>query len=283
MRAMFALILAATLTLPPQQSDAVIGVAAIHLESGRRVGVRETERFPMGSVYKFPIGLTVLRRVDAGLLRLDREVTIHPRDFAPGWSPLRDEAANRPVTRTIGQLLELMVKNSDNTASDALLKLAGGPLSVTTRMAELNASGVRIDRSEKQIARDIDGPAGVTGYTRDARDTATPVAMAELLETFWKKRDGLTAGSHALLFRHMAESPTGERKLRAALPPGWSVAHKSGMMPATSNDVGILTSPDGKTHIAIAIFAKGATSDYPVIDADVAAVTRAVLETFGVR
>jgi hypothetical protein len=50
------------------------------------------------------------------------------------------------------------------------------------------------------------------------------------------------------------------------------------MMPATSNDAGILTSPDGKTHIAIAIFAKGATSDYPTIDADVAAITRAVVE-----
>jgi beta-lactamase class A len=76
----------------------------------------------------------------------------------------------------------------------------------------------------------------------------------------------------------MTESPTGQRKLRAAVPKGWTVAHKSGMMPATSNDVGVLTSPDGKTNIAIAIFAKGATSDFPTIDADVAAVTRAVID-----
>jgi beta-lactamase class A len=275
---MLTLILAAALTLPPQQSDATIGVAAIHLETGQRVGVRENERFPMGSVYKFPIGLTVLKRVDSGLLRLDREVTIDPKEFAPGWSPLRDKAAGRPVTRTVGELLELMVSISDNTASDALLKLAGGPVSVTTRMAELNAAAVRVDRSETQIHRELDAPDGVARYTRDVRDTATPAAMAELLATFWKKRDGLSPASHDLLLRHMTESPTGERKLRAGVPRGWTVAHKSGMMPATSNDAGILTSPDGKTHIAIAIFAKGATSDYPAIDADVAAITRAVVE-----
>ncbi|HYO75599.1 MAG TPA: serine hydrolase, partial [Thermoanaerobaculia bacterium] len=77
------------------------------------------------------------------------------------------------------------------------------------------------------------------------------------------------------------ESPTGERKLRAAAPKGWTVAHKSGMMPATSNDVGVLTSPDGRTNIAIAIFAKGATSDFVTVDSDIAAVTRAVLEALG--
>lgn len=275
---MITLILAAALTLPPQQSDAVIGVTAIHLESGKRVSVRGTERFPMGSVYKFPIGLTVLKRVDSGTLSLARNVTIQPKEFAGGWSPLRDEAQGKPVTRTVGELLELMVKMSDNTASDTLLKLVGGPLPVTTRMAELNAAAIRIDRSEKQIEKDLKGPDGTARYTRDVRDTSTPDAMAELLVTFWNRRDGLTPESHALLLRHMAESPTGERKLRAGVPKGWTVAHKSGMMPATSNDVGVLTSPDGKTNIAIAIFAKGATSDYPTIDADVAAVTRAVLE-----
>jgi beta-lactamase class A len=275
---MISLILAATLVLPPQKSDAVIGVTAIHLESGRRVSVRGTERFPMGSVYKFPIGLTVLKRVDSGTLSLERKITIEPKEFAGGWSPLRDEAQGKAVTRTVGELLELMVKMSDNTASDTLLKLVGGPLPVTTRMAELNAAGVRIDRSEKQMEKDLKGPDGTARYTRDVRDTSTPDAMAELLVTFWHKRDGLMPGSHALLLRHMAESPTGERKLRAGVPKGWTVAHKSGMMPATSNDVGILTSPDGKTNIAVAIFAKGATSDYPTIDADVAAVTRAVIE-----
>lgn len=274
---MISLLLAAALVLPPQKSDATIGVTAINLETGQRVSVRGTERFPMGSVYKFPIGLAALKRVDSGTLSLQREVVVEPKEFAPGWSPLREEAHGKPIKRTVGELLELMVKTSDNTASDVMLRLTGGPHAVSTRMAELNAAQVRIDRSEKQIAKDID-KGGVQTYTNDVRDTATPDAMADLLVTFWKKRDGLSPESHALLMRHMVESPTGGRKLRAAAPEGWKVAHKSGAMPATSNDVGILSSPDGKTNIAIAIFAKGSTNDFETMDADIAAVTRAVLK-----
>ena len=270
------LVLAAALTLPPQKSDAFIGVTAIHLESGRRVSVRGAEHFPMGSVFKFPIGLAVLKLVDDGKLSLDRKITIEPKDFSVGWSPLRDAAKGKPVTRTIGELLELMVSRSDNTACDTLLKLAGGGAAVTRRMSDLGVQHIRVDRTEKQISADI-ARAGADAYTRDVRDSSTPDAMADLLVRFWRGRDGLSRASHALIFKHLTDSPTGERKLRAAAPAGWSVAHKSGMMPQTSNDVGILTSPDGKQHIAIAIFATRSANDHATMDVDVAAVARAVI------
>jgi beta-lactamase class A len=134
---MNALILAAILTLPAQVSDATIGVTAIDLESGQRLSTRSTERFPMGSVYKFPIAVTVLRLVDVGVLRLDQQVTIEPGEFSPGYSPLRDEANGRAVTLTIRELLRYTVSLSDNTASDKLLALCGGGGAVTTRLAEL--------------------------------------------------------------------------------------------------------------------------------------------------
>ncbi|HEX8151997.1 MAG TPA: serine hydrolase, partial [Thermoanaerobaculia bacterium] len=179
------LVIAAALALPPQQSDAVIGVTAVHLESGRRVSVRGAEHFPMGSVFKFPIGLAVLKLVDDGKLSLGRKVTIEPKDFSPGWSPLRDAAKGKPVTRTIGELLELMVSRSDNTACDALLQLAGGGPAVTRRMAALGVPHIRVDRSEKQIAADI-ARGGQDAYTRDVRDSSTPDAMADLLVRFWR-------------------------------------------------------------------------------------------------
>jgi beta-lactamase class A len=276
---MLTLILAATLTLPPQKSDAILGVSAIHLESGKRVSVRGSARFPMGSVYQFPIGLTVLKRVDAGTLDLNSEVTIQPRDFAPGWSPIRDQANGKPVTLTIGQLLEAMVKMSDNTASDALLKLVGGPSLVTARLVELNAPPIRVDRSETQMSVDLHAPNGVDHYAADPRDTATPDAMADLFVTFWNKSDGLSPNSHALLLEHMTKSTTGPRKLRSILPSGWTLAHKTGSMPGTSNDAGILTSADGKEHIVVAIFTRAAkTSNDVTVDADIANAARAVLD-----
>jgi beta-lactamase class A len=271
-----ALVLAALFTLPPQKSDAGIGVTAVHVESGRRVSVRGAERFPMGSVYKFPIALAVLRRVDTGTLSLGQLVMIEPKDFAPGWSPLRDGANGQALTLTVAELLAQMVSVSDNTACDALLRLVG-PQAVSLRMAELGIGGIRVDRSEREMSVDLKKPGGVERYARDARDTSSPDQMAALLVAFWNGRDGLTPESHALLLGFMTNSETGPRRIKAGVPSGAVVAHKTGTMPGTTNDAGIITSPDGRDHIAIAIFTKGSKTDNTkVAEDDIAAITRAV-------
>jgi beta-lactamase class A len=271
-----ALILAAILQLPPQVSDATIGVCAIDLETGERLSTRNNERFPMGSVYKFPIALTVLRLVDNGVLRLDQIVTIEPEDCSPGHSPLRDEARGKPIELTVRELLRHMVAMSDNTASDTLLKMAGGPVAVS---AELGVGNIRVDRSERQMAADLRAPSGVETYARDARDTSTPDAMADLLVAFWKRRDGLSRGSHDLLVHWMTTSPTGPRRIKAGAP-GWTLAHKTGTMPGTVNDVGILISPDGRRQIALVVFTKASRRDVTKDqEDDIAAITRKVLES----
>src|SRR6266511_3285729 len=80
------------------QIDGTVGVAVINIETGRSISVRGDERFPMGSVFKFPTALEVLHQVDRGRLDLDRNITIEPKDFSLGWSPLRDAAKGRPLT-----------------------------------------------------------------------------------------------------------------------------------------------------------------------------------------
>jgi beta-lactamase class A len=272
------LLLLTAFQLPPQKSDAIIGVAALHVESGRRVSIRGDERFPMGSVYKFPIALTVLRRVDEGKLSLDQELTIEPKDFPRGWSPLRDGAHGKPITLSLRELLRHMVSNSDNTASDALLRLVG-PRSVSKRMEELGVGGIRVDRSEAQLAADLSKPNGHANYALDVRDTSTPEEMATLLFAFHRHRDGLTTESHDLLARWMTESTTGAHRIRAAVPPGAVVMHKTGTMPGTTNDAAIVTSPDGKSHIVLVIFSKGAkTASEEAREADVASVAKAAYE-----
>ncbi|WP_334000675.1 serine hydrolase [Sphingomonas aurantiaca] len=56
----------------------------------------------------------------------------------------------------------------------------------------------------------------------------------------------------------MGRSVTGRARLRAALPGGWEIAHKTGTgqdlgrRNAGFNDVGLLTAPDGRRY-AIAV------------------------------
>jgi beta-lactamase class A len=268
------LLLAAVFQLPPQSSDAVIGVSAIHLESGRQISVRGAERFPMGSVYKFPIVLAALQHVDAGTLKPDQEITIEPKDFSPGWSPIRDGAKGKAVTLTVRELLRYTVSISDNTACDNTIHLLGGPAAVSKTMKELGVAGIRIDRPEKTIAAHLNAPGGRAQYAKDPRDTATPDEMAALLVKFWNRRDGLSKASHDLLMQWMIETPTGARRIKSAVPTGSVVAHKTGTMPGVVNDASIVTSPDGKDHVVIVIFSKAGTSPENRREDDVAAVAK---------
>ncbi|HEV7766876.1 MAG TPA: class A beta-lactamase [Thermoanaerobaculia bacterium] len=272
---MITFVLAALLTLPPQSSDAVIGVAAIHLESGRSVGVRGTERFPMGSVYKFPIVIAALQRVDAGTLKFDQTITIDPKDFSPGWSPIRDDAKGKPVTLTVRELLRSTVSISDNTASDATVRLLGGPAAIQKVMNTLGVPGIRIDREERTIAKHLDEPNGRKNYASDVRDSSTPDEMAKLLVAFFHRRNGLSKASHDLLMQWMIDTPTGVRRIKAVVPKGSVVAHKTGSMPGTVNDVGIVTAPDGKDHVVIVVLSKAGTSEEKLREDDVAAAAKA--------
>lgn len=274
-----ALALAAAIVIPPV--DATVGYSALHVESGRRLSNLGDQPFPMGSVYKFAIALETLRQVDDGNLELARQVRVTPEQFAPGWSPLRDEAAGKPVTMTVASLIERMVRDSDNTACDVLLGIIGGPAAVTRRMRELELSAIRVDRTEAQMASDLDAPDGVESYWSDRRDTATPDAMVELFRKFHARETGLSRASHQLLLRHLTEATTGPRRIKSALPSGAVLAHKTGTMPGVANDAGVIASPDGKNHIVIAIFTKGRKTSTPeAVDDAIAAVARQVYEEF---
>lgn len=95
----------------------------------------------------------------------------------------------------------------------------------------------------------------------------------------------LSEKSTQLLLKIMTESTTGQKRLKAGLPAGWSVAHKTGtsgdllgVSPAT-NDVGILTTPQGK-HIAIAVFISNSPASLEDIEKATAQIAAAAVKAF---
>lgn len=236
--------------------DATVGVAALNLETGKRISINGNVHFPMGSVYKVPIAIALLQRVDKGEFSLDKPYTIQPSEFSVGFSPIRDNAKGQPVTLTLHELLDAMVSTSDNTAADYIQKLVGGGARVTKVIRAMGVSGVRVDRTEKAISEDVHGsPDGVERFQDDVRDTATPDGMVALLRKLHLAQEGLSPASHKLLMTTM-ENSKNPRRLVLQLPTGTIVAHKTGTMARVLNDVGILSTPDRKRNIAIAIFIK---------------------------
>ena len=264
-----------------------VGIGVLNLNTGESWYRNGKQRFPMQSVYKVPIAIAVLKLVDDGKISLNQSVTITREEFAPGWSPITKEIKGNSAQFTVRDLLERSVGLSDNTASDALVRMIGGPEKVNAILNMLNIRNVRVDRLEQQLQPDCNGlenfrpeladeqkykeavqkiPDGVKKaalekYLTDPRDTATPEGIIDLLAKL-QSNQLLSQDSTALLLKIMTNSPTGQERLKAGLPKNWSIAHKTGTGPdvvgrgTATNDAGIATSPSGK-HIAIAVFIAG--------------------------
>lgn len=242
-----------------QAAQGRVGVTATVLETGETVSLNGNQRFPMQSVYKFPIAMAALSQVDQGKLKLDQKIRIKASDFVSDLqhSPIRDENPQGAELR-LEDLLKYMVSESDGTACDVLLRLIGGPEIVTQYLRDLNINDIVIANTEKEIGQDR-----VVQY----RNYATPDAAVNLLHAF-QEGQGLSESSQALLLQWMTETPTGLKRIKGLLPEGTVVAHKTGTsrtvdgVTAATNDVGLVTLPDGR-HMAIAVF----VSDSPATDA----------------
>jgi beta-lactamase class A len=284
-----------------------VGIGVMDLNTGERWFHNGKQRFPMQSVFKLPVGVVVLKQVDAGKLSLDQSVTVSRQDFAPLWSPLREEIKGNSGQFTVRELLERSVGVSDNTAVDVLIRLVGGPEQLTAQLRQMNISGIRVDRLERQLQPDCVGltnfgpeladeqeydaavakipvavkRAALERYLTDPRDTATPEEAIDLLAKL-QSRQLLSENSTALLLKIMTDSPTGQQRLKAGLPQGWSIAHKTGTGPevlgvgTATNDVGIITAP-GK-QVAIAVFIAGSKAPIEKREQVMAQVAAAVVK-----
>jgi beta-lactamase class A len=288
-----------------KSAGGTVGVSAVHLESGRRVSFNGDERFPMVSTYKIPIAFQLLSRVDEGAISLDRMIELRPQDYHPGSGILTD-LLNRPGVRlSVRNLLELMLLISDNTATDLLLQLAGGPEAVTTRIRALGIQDMEINRPTVHLIADSEGyglppemewtpelfpklseattpesrKASLRKFEADLRDTSSPDAMVMLLAKLYQG-DGVKSESRALLFDIMERCRTGKGRLKGILPLETVVAHKTGTFTGMTNDAGVITLPDDAGHVAIAVFVKSSEKGAAAGEQAIAQISRAVYDFF---
>lgn len=283
-----------------------VGVAAVHLETGREVYVNRTERFPMASSYKVPIAIQLLSRVDQGELRLDTLIPLAQADLHPGSGTLTELFDDPGVLLSLRNLLELMLLISDNSATDVVLRAAGGPAEVTARMRALGVAGIRVDRPTVRLIADWVGiseippaepnrpqrfrqvfeqvpdsarAAAARRFNDDPRDTATPEGMARLLTRLWT-REILRPETSDLLLDIMLRSTTGTERIKGLLPPETPVSHKTGTIGGTTNDAGIITLPGDAGHVVTVVFVKASEKEVPERERAIAHIARAIHDYF---
>jgi beta-lactamase class A len=260
--------LSARLKAVGERAGGEFGAAVVHVETGRAAEAGGTRPLALYSVFKLPLAVAVLKDVEAGSLSLDQKVRVEPADASPGVKA-NAELWSRTTERSVGEMLELSLVRSDNTSSDQLLKLVGGPAAVTSHMRALGLGRIDVRSSVKAILS-LGG----------AQNTGSATDLARLLSML-QKGEALGAGQTALLLELMSRAQTGERRLRAGVPPGTPVAEKTGTgAPGTStNDVGLVTLTDG-THLAVAVLVSGSKLSVEEQEKLIAEVARAAYEAY---
>lgn len=229
-----------------------IGVAAIDLSNGQAISILGDQRFPMASTSKIAVAAVFLEGVEQGRWSLTSEfplmIPTASKKYSSAAAPVR--AGNyMPAI----DLIEIMITRSSNPATDALLKVVGGP-KVVNEWARRN--GIRefsLDRDIATLVRD-DGEFDPATYI-DRRDSATPRAMVDLLAGLYQGRF-LSKASRDVLLGAMSRTVTGSRRIPAMIPSDAQVLHKTGSLNNTSSDVGIVKLPDGRAF-AVAIYVTG--------------------------
>jgi beta-lactamase class A len=251
-----------------------IGVAALDLTTGRGLDILGDQPFPMASTVKIAIVATFLEGVDRGLYSLSNEyplmMPVPSHKFEGAVAPVRAGPRYPALT-----LIELALTRSDNHATDALLRAVGGPRAVNAWLRHTGNTGLHIDRDIATLVRD-DGAIN-PAVTIDRRDSATPLAMVQLLAGLYRGQ-WLSPSSQQVLLGTMSRCITGRHRMRAELPEGATVAHKTGSLSNTSSDVGIITMPDGRA-MAVAIYVTGQGS-HPARDERIAEIARAIYEGY---
>jgi len=98
----------------------VYGLYIKDVGSGKEFKYNDTTEFYSASLYKVPIAAAVLKEVEAGKLKLDDTATYLPYDYASGTGVIG--TYSHGIQLKISDILSELLKNSDNTAQNILLR-----------------------------------------------------------------------------------------------------------------------------------------------------------------
>ncbi|WP_312434927.1 class A beta-lactamase [Janthinobacterium sp.] len=243
-----------------QAAGGRLGVSALHAGSGARVAYRADERFPMCSTFKSMLAAAVLARSTSDAHLLDKRVRYEAKELVT-YSPITEKHVSEGMS--VAELCAATLQYSDNSAANFLMKILGGPQAVTAYARSIGNEVFQLERWETELNSAIPG---------EIRDTTSPAATVHSLQHLLLGTS-LPAQQRQQLDTWMRGNTTGDQRIRAGVPAGWSVADKTGSGAHGSvNDIGVAWPPAGSgSPLVIAVYytreVKGAPTNQDIITA----------------
>jgi beta-lactamase class A len=222
-----------------------VGIAIEDVATGATSGINRGAEMPAASTIKIPVMVEVFRQLVAGNFDLNTKLRLRRADKDRGYGDLCDAPVGGSYT--VSRLLALMIDVSDNTATNMLIRLVGRQR-INATMANYGLTHTRL----RDFIR-TEGPS-IRWTLR-----SSPADMAHLLGVMAKEQLVDEWSS-----REMIQILGGQQHnglLPEPLPPGTRIAHKTGTLHDTLNDVGIVYGASEDPYV-IAVM----TTDLPTLE-----------------
>jgi len=211
----------------------VYGLYIKDVGSGKEFKYNESTEFYAASLYKVPIAAAVLKEVEAGRLKLDDTATYLPYDYSSGTGVIG--TYSHGIQLKISDILSELLKNSDNTAQNILLRT----LSYKNVQETFNA--VVPDKNTSTYYR---------------YNLSTPAEIGYVFEKLYFG-DYLSADDKKYLSDLMTNTSF-EDRISAYLKEGLVFSHKIGSWPDSWHDCGVVYTENRESELMVCLMSQRA-------------------------
>lgn len=212
------------------------GVLIKDLSTGWQIGINQKRLFPSASLVKIPILACSFYAVNENKMRWDETLRLKVEDKVSGLGPLKNLPSGTEFN--IEKLLQLMIIESDNTATNMLINRLG--------FDYLNDCFKRLGLKDTNISRKMldfkSRRGGIENYTT-AQDSGL------LLEKIYNQTlidKNISSKCLELLKRQKIRD-----RIPKKLPQDTMIAHKTGLEKSVCHDAGIVYTKSGDFLICV--------------------------------
>jgi beta-lactamase class A len=260
--------------------NATWGIYVKSLETGEEVAVDADRQMETMSTIKIPLMVEVLEQVKAGRLKLTDKYTFVEVDSQPGTGTI--QRLDPGAVMTVKDLITLMIIVSDNTATEVLYRMVGGPEAVNARMDAVGLGKTRAMNVPSRWFPALRSAPTTEQFYREGKHPfglSTPREMGRLLEMM-ERGTLVDKLSSDLMLRIMRS-----QLYRTRIPryvTGYTIPHKTGdFLPYVGDDVGMLEAP-GKT-IILSVFTGNHFGSGELLENAIGLVAKDVADYFAYR
>jgi beta-lactamase class A len=260
--------------------NAAWGIYVKSLETSEEIAIDADRQMETMSTIKIPLMIEAFEQIKAGRFRLTDTYTFALADSQPGTGTI--QRLDPGAVMTVKDLITMMIIVSDNTATEVLYRMVGGPDAVNARMQAMGLQKTRAMNVPSKWFPELRAAPTTEQFYREGKHPfgfSTPREMGRLLEMM--ERGALVdKASSDLMLRIMRA-----QLYRTRIPryvTGYTIPHKTGdFLPYVGDDVGMLEAP-GRT-IVVSIFTGDHFGSGEMLENAIGLVAKDVADYFAYR